>query len=615
MKTLRSRIYLAIGIAGVAGALLIASLGSGYATRFFFDQTAQRAESTLRLTVAALSGALSRFGPLPELIADSPDVRALLERSSQTGLVSQLNGQLKKINDVVEASDIYIMKPDGLTIAASNFDTDKSFIGKNFSYRPYYTDAIAGGQGRYFALGTTSLKRGYYFAAPVRHVDTVLGVVAVKMDVDEIETAWRSAEHEIIVVDEYGIIFMSGRPEWRFKAIRPLSPAILERIEATRRYPTSSLLELPFAYLEGSGGGHLLASVDQEGTHTEYLVKSAAMPAAGWTVHVLAKTAPARTQAYVSLAVGLLLLLTLILTGTFFIQRRQSLMDRIAAQQAAQNQLERRVDERTADLNRANEKLVAEVAERKSAEEELRQAQADLIQASKLAALGQMSAALSHEFNQPLGAAKSYADNAASYIDRGRIGEARDNITRISTLVDRMAAIGKHLRNFARKPDDKLAAVPVGQVINDAVEIVAGHVRDRSAQITIEPGEEPLYALGGMNRLQQVLVNLLSNALDAMETAAEPRIEISAMSAGAGRILIKVRDHGEGIDEAATGKIFDPFFTTKGVGKGLGLGLSISYNIVKDFGGRLTVESHPEGGAVFIVDLERAREVPEAAAE
>ena len=615
MKGRGSQTLWLLGFAGLMLALAAGWLSSNYATRFFLNQTAQRAESTLRLTVAGLTGALRRYESLPELIADSDSIRTLLSSPDNPDLEAFVNAELKKINTIVQSSDIYVMRPDGLTAAASNFDQPNSFIGNNFSYRPYFTDAFAGRRGRYFALGTTSQKRGYYFAAPVYRQETTIGVVALKMEVDGIEAAWRGAEHEIIVVDSDGIIFMSGRPEWRFSAIRPLGTEARERISQTRKYPERRPPNLNLVYEQPGEGFHQLARLNQNGTTTQFVVKSAAMPDAGWTVHVLSNTASATAQAYTSLAVVILLLLTLLLAVAYMIQRRRRLIERIEAQRTAQAQLEHRVEERTADLNAANAKLVDEIAERKLAEQELHKTQSDLIQASKLAALGQMSAALSHEFNQPLSAAKSYADNAVAYIDRGRTGEARDNITRISSLVDRMAAIGKHLRNFARKPGEGLTAVPVDAVIHDAIEIISGRIKAQSARIDIDMSDPDLFVRGGRNRLQQVLVNLLGNALDVMENQAAPRISLTAAATADGRVSITVRDFGPGIDETSADKMFDPFFTTKGIGRGLGLGLSISYNIIKDFGGMLSVRNHPEGGAEFTVDLERITEPAGVAAQ
>jgi two-component system, NtrC family, C4-dicarboxylate transport sensor histidine kinase DctB len=254
------------------------------------------------------------------------------------------------------------------------------------------------------------------------------------------------------------------------------------------------------------------------------------------------------------------------------------------------------------------------VAERRATEQQLRKTQSDLVQAGKLAALGQMSAALSHEFNQPLAAVKTYADNAAILIDRERIAEARDNVSRISSLTDRMAAISRHLRNFARKPNQKLGPVPLAEAVADTLEIVGGRLKAADATLNVDLGPVPITVRAGSVRLQQVLVNIISNAADAVEGLSDRSIDLAARKKD-GKALITISDHGPGVPDAIAERIFDPFFTTKGVGKGLGLGLSISYNIIKDFGGSLRVGKAAGGGAQFVIELEAVRETVREAAE
>jgi two-component system C4-dicarboxylate transport sensor histidine kinase DctB len=337
------------------------------------------------------------------------------------------------------------------------------------------------------------------------------------------------------------------------------------------------------------------------------------MPEADWKLRVLTDTAPARQQAAtvavaVTMALGLLMLAMAIA-----LQRRARLRERLEMQQAARVDLERRVEERTRELATVNRRLEAEVAERTAAEQGLRQAQADLVQAGKLAALGQMSAALSHEFNQPLTAARTYADNAQVLLDRGRTEDARGNIVRILGLIDRMAAISRHLRSFARKPGKKLSSVLLPEVIEAAREIADLRLRAAGAvlEVDLAPGLPQVEA--GPVRLQQVLVNILTNAADAVEGGDDLRIRLTA-EPHAGGVRIAIRDHGPGVPASVAPRIFDPFFSTKGVGKGLGLGLSISYNIVKDFGGDLTLHSPEGGGAEFRIDLRAAAPGMEAAA-
>ena len=601
------------GLLLAAVAIAIAIYGGTFATRAYFDQAASRGKTTLRLAVAALQGHMNRFEPLPALIADNDDIKELLSNPGNPALRAQGDAYLKQINAMLQSSDIYVMRPDGETIIASNYDRPISFVGENFSYRPYFQDAIEGKRGRFFALGTTSLKRGYYFSAPVHVGSTIRGVVVFKVDVDAIESSWIGGDDEIIVSDPEGIIFMTERAGWLYSSLQPLTKDRLARTEASRRYADATLRELPVTR-SSFEDRHALMTVSSDGQQTEYLVLSETMLDAGWTVSVLLDTRSARAQALTSVTAALLLLGLAALAGFVLLQRRARLAERMELQRGAREELERRVEERTADLALVNRRLETEVVERRATEKQLRQTQSDLVQAGKLAALGQMSAALSHEFNQPLAAVKNYADNAAVLIDRERLGEARDNLSRISSLTDRMASLSRHLRNFARKPNQKLGAVSLADVMKDTLEIVDGRLKAVGATVSVDLGPSPLFVRAGSVRLQQVLVNLVTNAADAVEGLPDRRIEIEARRL-AGKVVVTVRDHGKGIPAAIAERIFDPFFTTKGVGKGLGLGLSISYNMVKDFGGSLAVANHPDGGAIFTVGLDAVRAPAREAAE
>nr|WP_281438204.1 sensor histidine kinase [Rhizobium sp. BG4] len=585
--------------------------GGSVATRAYMAEASAQAGTALRLAVSALSGHLNRYEALPALIADHDDIKELVAHPEDKGLRDAANLYLKEINHLLKSSDIYVITPDGETIAASNFDLPDSFVGENFSYRPYFQEAIAGKQSRFYALGTTSLKRGYYFGSPIRVGDEIRGVIVFKVDIDMIESSWTGGEYRIFVSDPEGIIFMSGKPEWLYNSILPLTTDRLQRTEASRRYANATLAALPVN--RSRFEDHNLMGLVEEGVQKEYLVLSSYMTAEDWTVNVLLDTGSVRAQARTALAAVFLFLCIAGLAFAVLRQRRMRLNERMHLQAEARNELERRVEERTADLARVNSRIEEEIAERRLTEKQLRQTQADLIQAGKLAGLGQMSAALSHEFNQPLAAAKTYTDSATVLLDRGRTDEAQDNIRRIGGLIDRMASISKHLRNFARKPNEKLGPVPLDEAIRDTLEIVAWRIKAADADLRLDLGLHPPVVRAGSVRLQQVLVNVISNAADAVEGLDDRRIEVRA-SEEAGRVVLTVRDFGPGVPAAIAERIFDPFFTTKGVGKGLGLGLSISYNIIKDFGGSLTVANHPDGGAEFRIELQSAAgAMPEAA--
>lgn len=601
MSWLGRRHSIILGAVALALCVLIAVFGTRMLTGYYLDQTAQRGHNTLGLAVTALRGQLARYEKLPELIADHEQIRDLVVNSDDPARIDAMNRYLKAVNGLLESSDIYVMLPDGVTIAASNFDAPAPFIGQNFSYRPYFQDAVSGGEGRFFALGTTSLKRGYYFGSPIRVDGEIRGVVVFKVDIDAIERSWSAIEYEIVVTDPEGIIFMSGKRDWLFTAIEPLTEERLARTAVTRRYADALLRELQITLGE-TAQGHALMTIPHAGGTGEYLAVTEPMPEADWTVNVLLDTASARAQALTVVAALVLLVALGAMAMAVWLQRRARMVERLQVQREAQELLERRVEERTADLAAVNVRLTEEIAEREATERALRKTQSDLVQAGKLAALGQMSAALSHEFNQPLAAVRSYADNASVLLERGRADDARGNVARISSLVDRMASISRHLRNFARKPNQKLGPVRMDEVVRDTLEIVAWRLSAADARLNVDLGAKPPVVHAGGVRLQQVLVNIISNAADAVEGLPDRGIDLTARLDG-DAVRITVRDRGPGVPEAIAARIFDPFFSTKGVGKGLGLGLSISYNIVTDFGGSLAVDSHPQGGTVVTIML------------
>ncbi len=571
--------------------------------RAFQIDIGDRDRATLELATQVLRGGLARTEALPALLAERPLLSALLRDPDNSGLLPFVNEQLRQSALSLGVSDIYLMDPTGLTIAASSYRTERSFVGRNFAYRPYFTEALAGGLGRFHALGTTSNERGYFFAAPVLDGTEIAGVVAVKITLDAFETTWAESGATIIVQDMSNVIFLSDRADWHFRTLGPVPEIGLEAIALTRQYPIAALRPLPARRDALAGSPYEIVTIEDDAGRETLIMQTGLIAAAGLRLSILSPAYPAQVQALNVLTIAGLVVLFVILGAAVIWQRRIRLVERLEAQRDEQARLEARVLDRTRDLDAANAQLRQEIEDRVRAEAQLRKTQAELVQAGKLAALGQMSAALSHEFNQPLAAVKAYAENAATFLDRDRATEARENIVLISAMADRMASISKHLRNFARRPQDKTGPVPMRPVIQDAIDLMRPRLEAAGARLVYAPPEVEIWVTGGRVRLQQVIVNLIGNALDAMDTAEQPEITLSLTVAGT-RCLLQVSDAGPGLSDDALAQAFDPFFTTKPPGQGLGLGLSISYNIVRDFNGRLRAANRAQGGAVFTVELD-----------
>ncbi len=578
----------------------------------------------LILYISNLESELEKYEYLPLILAEEKDIIQLLQHPRDDAHRAIANSALEKINAFAEASATYVMASDGTTLASSNWNTDKSFVGKNFKFRPYFQTAMRGKAGHYFALGTTSNKPGYYLSHPIHLEEGIFGVIVVKVSMERLERTWAQGPTQVIVTDANDVVFISSQEDWRFRTLRPLPPDEAEKIKATRQYHDAPLLPLPIRVKEELGGGDRVVTIagigegpGRQPRSTDYLMQTTNVANITWNFHALSRVSEVAAAVYSAMAAAGLVFLIAFLGVLYLIQRRLRFRDRLAYQQqvadtlkTARDELEVRVSDRTADLHASNVHLRREIGERERTEKTLRQTQDELVQAGKLAVLGEITTGINHELNQPLGAIRSYADNARTYLDRDRAGEARENLVTISELTERMGATIARLKGFARKGTGDAEPVIIVRAVTNALDLLAARFRNDGIEVAADLPGDPLMVMGGSVRLEQVFVNLLSNAVDAMKDSAR-RVLSVRLEEALETLTVFVEDTGTGIAEDDAGRIFDPFFTTKDVGKGLGLGLSITYGIVKDFGGDITAANRPGGGAVFAVTLRRA----EAAAE
>lgn len=700
------------------------------------EELHQQASSELDRYRVSVEQRLDRFRSLPELLSDH-ELLVDAVTGAEEERVGQANLYLQRAVDLVNALDIYVMDSAGFTRASSNWFKETSFIGRNFSFRPYFTDAMKGQSGRYFALGSTTNKRGYYFSHPMHRNGEVIGVVVVKIDLDQIEERWNNAASEVMVSDEDGVIVISTEPDWMFKTLSPLSDEQLKRIAESLRYGDQPLNSLNIAKRSVEDERFEVITVLQNENDSalqtaeletrQYLLLADQISDTGLTVRHLANLQTVEDRVLVVQLITTILGALIVLASLVAFQRRRIRIEReryterenrvrkeqeariegvinntqvglslidtegrieyfnpvlerllgyrldqiigkpfhellspqdqlllkryielevatreqhlkleveclnpngrtipveltlsnmeqsgryhlivtlvditerrehLQALQQAQNDLEQRVAERTQDLQAANNKLLSEI-------ENHQLTQNELVQAAKLATIGQMSAGINHELNQPLTAIRNYADNALKFQTLNNAERVTSNLQQIANLTQRMASILHPLKEFSRKQDPQQSSVSLRDLRDGAMSILYGQLERQQVAISWPENTDKIWLKADLLRIEQVMVNLINNAAQAMEHSTHKQIQIRAESLG-GQVAISVCDTGPGLSAEALDQIFTPFFTTKEQGLGLGLGLSISQRIVESLGGMLSAHNLPEGGAEFRILL------------
>lgn len=586
------RALLPLGVA-LCACLLVGWLVYRAFLAVYLDGERHLAAQRLDTLALSLDATLSRHESLPGLMALDKSLASLLAKPGDAALAAAANAYLESAQQGAAVAATYLIDAGGVTLAASNWRLPRSFIGQNYGFRPYFRDAMKGGIGRFYGIGATTGEPGYFLAAPVREGGRILGVMAVKLGLGAMEQALAGSGDPLLLADRHGVVFLASVPAWRYRTLTPLDDATRARLADARQYEGVSLSPLADIPLRVDMDGLRRFSIAGEPPR-ERLVLARSVGGLGWRlVHFVDPADANRGARGAGLAAGFALAFALGAAAHFHHRaRRREEMRRIYAE------LEGRIAERTADLT----EQIATLERTKAILRETRDA---AVQAGKLAALGQMSAGISHELNQPLAALQTLADNAGALLSRGRLQEAAENLQLISELVDRTGRIVRQLKTFARQEAPTPQPVSVATAIDHALMMVEPRRREMAARIAIRPFDRSLCLVAEAGRLEQVLVNLLRNGLDAMAGQDEPLLEVDARTDG-DRVLVEVRDHGPGLAEEVRSHLFEPFYTTKPAGEGLGLGLAISLTIVESYGGTLSVHNAPEGGAIFVLRLPAA---------
>lgn len=584
-----------------------------YAERRSLDELHRTLAPRAELYAATIGGAIDKYEFLPLAIAQRDEVIDLLH-SGDPRQVPRINAYLEDINRRAGAFAVYVLDLHGKTLASSNWRERTSYVNQNYGFRPYFQLAAGGDIGRYYGIGLSTREPGYFIARAVRRDGRIVGVAAAKVSLGWLEQSWSpGVAEELWVNDANGVVILSSRQEWKFKSLRPLSEAARRMMDEQRQFFTEPLAPLAYAVREQFADGTQVLALPEpaaaggksDGKVHEYLAVSRKLAPLDWQITVLSDLAPVRNAARGAALAASLAWAVALLGALYWRQKRRRLRERFAAEAAlkrANDQLEMKVGQRTADLVLSNRQLQAEIAERQQAEETLRTTQAELVQRGKLAAIGQMAAGITHELNQPLAAMRSFSDNAAVLIQRGRTDEALENLSIISSLVDRLGRITAQLKGFARRRDQATQAVRLDLAFTQAMQQLRPRLQAESVRLSASWPEPPLWVRCSAIGLEQVFANILANALDAMAGSEPKEITVSAGSNGT-QAEIRLRDNGPGIAPATLDKLFEPFFTTKEAG--LGLGLAICAGIIRAAGGRLSAHNVGADGrqAEFLIEL------------
>ncbi|MBE0632708.1 MAG: sensor histidine kinase, partial [Burkholderia vietnamiensis] len=413
-------------------------------------------------TTSALKSTLDRYESLPYLLGSHPYVQDLLAEPQRADLTARANRYLEDLNEHAHATVTYVVGADGLCVAASNWRAPDSFVGIEYRFRPYFIDAMNGRVGRFFGIGTISRDPGYYISQPVWRDGRIAGVVVVKLNLEWFQGA--DASEPLVVADDHGVVFLSSVPAWKYHTLHPLTEPVAASIYETRQYAQQPVTPLPLRVEQVLGADAEIVRVGAGRRAPRFLASKRRIGEPDWLLVTLAPLAPVDADARNATIVTGFGFVSIALLAFYWRMRRARVREMIrgrALLQQAYAELNRRVEERTADLSQANAQLQKEVGDRIRAEQELRAAHDELIQASKLAALGQMAAGITHELNQPLAALRSFSDNTRVLLDRGEQGAARENLEAIAALTERMGKITNQLKLFVgrAKPRNERALV------------------------------------------------------------------------------------------------------------------------------------------------------------
>jgi two-component system C4-dicarboxylate transport sensor histidine kinase DctB len=576
----------------------------------------------LELHRDGLKVAIARYNYLPFILSRDSGIRALLKAPADRDLVDNANrylgdlvGEANRFLDsttkAARASVLYVMDSSGTTLAATN----DAFKGQSYEFRPYFEDALKTSEGRFYGIGVTTRQPGYFLSHVIEDSGVAIGVAVVKVDLLPLEKAWQDAQVDVALLDGSGIAFLTSVDDWRYRPVRPLGPEDHRKLAASRQYGvdlgTQSLLASASSNehrdpADGLPTGDLVSFRSPNGSPGSLVMLHSLKLTDDWTLISTTNVIPLTERTNLVAAVTALTLAFLALAGLLFRQRRQIVRAKLATHAV----LEKRVDERTRELQVLNRDLAHEIEVRQSTQDRLKRMQDELIQAAKLAALGQMSAAIVHEVSQPLTALEISVASMRQLLQCDSADAVRDNIDTISNLVARMRRMAKNLKAFARKEDAaRVENVDLHAAIDSAIALLRPRLVAEGVMLAVESDAASTVVLMNGIRAEQVVWNLIGNAIDAVKDAERKYISVRLRNDDA-FVMLSIADSGPGIPDHLRDRICQPFVSSKEAGDGLGLGLFTCETIIHNAGGTLSLADGADGGAVFTAKLPLAAMEP-----
>ncbi|MCB6183335.1 sensor histidine kinase [Leeia sp. TBRC 13508] len=567
----------------------------------------ESASKQLQFHAKGIESEMGKYAFLPSILElEQPIKDILMSPSPKTREAA--NRYLSGLNQRAGSRVVYVLDQTGRVLATSNWDDEDSYLDEDLSFRPYWQDAIKGTPGRFYGIGITVGEPGYYLSHPLKYRDRIVGVGVAKIKLEALEERWQKAGLHAFVTDSNGIIILSSDPALKLKAINPISPAKREALARSLQYYWQALLDL--APITREPIGHHAEILVLKGDKTEgnrpvsYIAQTRQLQGTPWGFTLLVPLDSVKDDAISNAILAATLFACFSILLIAWNERRKVIRARLAAREAlrkANSELEQRITERTEVLQQTNLQLMAEVESRMAAEQHLRETQDELVQASKMAAIGQMSTGIAHELNQPLAALRTIAANSIRFLERGNQEVVTTNLQMINELVDRMGRTTANLRAFARKPERKHGTSSLKRAL-DANWLLLQPRLEGVIVVQDNLNEDVILNID-QTSLEQILTNLIGNAIDAMQSTDTPRLIISAKIDNE-KLHLTVADNGSGLSTEALNNLFQPFFTTKPAPHGLGLGLTLSASLAAAVGGKLSAEQIPTGGAAFTLTLD-----------